>query len=188
MLKSVRTRGQIPAIRCRGARVTAPSINRTRPAASPAGLRPEGSRARKDPHADRRTLHDHRTAAACSVRRASAALIVFASNIAIVKGPTPPGTGVSAPATHATSGCTSPVTTDPRLSKAASFLEPAPNSCSTWARLVRGFIPTSTTVAPDFTKSEVTNAARPMAATRISADTATAGKSTVFEWQIVTVA
>ena len=36
--------------------------------------------------------------------RARAAATVFLSSIAIVSGPTPPGTGVSAPATHATAG------------------------------------------------------------------------------------
>ena len=40
--------------------------------------------------------------------RSCAAVSVFFSSIAIVSGPTPPGTGVSAPATSATSGCTSP--------------------------------------------------------------------------------
>ena len=40
---------------------------------------------------------------------AAAAFTVFAISIAIVSGPTPPGTGVSAPATSATDGsCTSP--------------------------------------------------------------------------------
>ena len=36
--------------------------------------------------------------------RASAAATVFLRSIAIVSGPTPPGTGVSAPATSATDG------------------------------------------------------------------------------------
>src|SRR5262245_12138943 len=38
------------------------------------------------------------------------AVTVFLSSIAIVNGPTPPGTGDSAPATSPTSGCTSPTT------------------------------------------------------------------------------
>ena len=49
-------------------------------------------------------------------------------------------------------------------------------------------MPTSTTVAPGFTKSRVTNAARPIAATRMSAPAATPGRSRVREWQMVTVA
>jgi hypothetical protein len=47
--------------------------------------------------------------------RSSAALTVFAISIAIVSGPTPPGTGVKAPAFSATSGCTSPTSTEPFL-------------------------------------------------------------------------
>src|SRR5215475_2459084 len=47
----------------------------------------------------------------------SAAVSVFLSSIAIVSGPTPPGTGESAPATSATFGCTSPTTSEPRFSK-----------------------------------------------------------------------
>ena len=49
-------------------------------------------------------------------------------------------------------------------------------------------MPTSMTVAPGLTNSRVTNAGRPIAATRISAVRATAGKSTVREWHTVTVA
>ena len=113
---------------------------------------------------------------------------MLASSIAIVSGPTPPGTGVSAPATEAASGWTSPVTTEPRLRNAAIFLEPAPNSASTSAAWSSRFMPTSTTAAPGFTNSRVTNAARPIAATRMSADAATSGNAAVREWQIVTVA
>ena len=43
----------------------------------------------------------------CAARR------VFIISIVMVNGPTPPGTGVRAPATSATSGCTSPTSTDP---------------------------------------------------------------------------
>ena len=49
-------------------------------------------------------------------------------------------------------------------------------------------MPTSITVAPGRTKSGVTIAARPIAATTMSARRTTSGKSRVFEWQIVTVA
>ena len=57
---------------------------------------------------------------------AEAAASVFLSSSAIVIGPTPPGTGVSAPATSATSGCTSPTTSEPRFSKVARRGEPGP--------------------------------------------------------------
>ena len=49
-------------------------------------------------------------------------------------------------------------------------------------------MPTSMTVAPGLTNFSVTNAGRPMAETRMSASAATAGRSGVREWQIVTVA
>ncbi len=49
-------------------------------------------------------------------------------------------------------------------------------------------MPTSITVAPGFTKSGVTKAARPTAATSTSASRARAGTSGVREWQMVTVA
>ena len=49
------------------------------------------------------------TAPACRC----AAVRVFFISIAMVSGPTPPGTGVSAPATSATAGCTSPTATEP---------------------------------------------------------------------------
>src|SRR5712691_13336003 len=51
-----------------------------------------------------------------------AALTVFAISIAIVSGPTPPGTGVMAPAISATSGCTSPTRTDPFARNVSSRL------------------------------------------------------------------
>ena len=46
----------------------------------------------------------------------------------MVRGPTPPGTGVSAPATSATAGCTSPTTTDPRRAKSAWRVDPSGNA------------------------------------------------------------
>ena len=49
-------------------------------------------------------------------------------------------------------------------------------------------MPTSITVAPGRMKSRVTIAARPIAATRMSAWRATSGRLDVLEWQIVTVA
>src|SRR5262245_51632571 len=120
--------------------------------------------------------------------RSSAARSVFFSNIAIVRGPTPPGTGVRAPATSATSGCTSPTTTDPRRSNVSRPFAPGAKIFSTADRSLSRLMPTSTTVAPGFTNARVTNAGRPIAATRMSASRATAGRSRVREWQIVTVA
>src|SRR5579872_133397 len=121
-------------------------------------------------------------------RRIFAALSVLNISIAMVSGPTPPGTGVSAPATSATSGCTSPISVDPFLRNVSSRLEfPAKNLWNS-AGSVTVFMPTSITVAPGFTKSRVIIPARPMAATRMSALRHTAGRSCVFEWQTVTVA
>src|SRR5262249_6751083 len=57
--------------------------------------------------------------------RVCAAIAVFLSNIAMVNGPTPPGTGDSAPAISATSGWTSPTTIDPRFSNASRRFDPA---------------------------------------------------------------
>src|ERR1700735_3780758 len=48
----------------------------------------------------------------CARRRVSARTVLLI-NMAIVSGPTPPGDGVIAPATSATSGCTSPISADP---------------------------------------------------------------------------
>src|SRR5205823_8078615 len=110
------------------------------------------------------------------------------SSIAIVNGPTPPGTGVSAPATSATFGWTSPTTREPRFSNAASRGDPAPYSRSMTPRSLTGVVPTSITVAPGATNDGPTNAGRPIAAIRMSARAATPGRSGVFEWQIVTVA
>src|SRR6185437_13148101 len=54
--------------------------------------------------------------------RRSAASTVFAMSMAMVSGPTPPGTGVYAEARSTTSsGCTSPTRIPPRLSNTASF-------------------------------------------------------------------
>ena len=56
------------------------------------------------------------------------------------------------------------------------------------ARSVITFCPTSMTVAPGRIYSLVTMAARPIAATTMSARRTTSGRSFVFEWQMVTVA
>ena len=95
-----------------------------------------------------------------------AAATVLASSIAIVIGPTPPGTGVIAPATSLTG------------SKSTSPTRPSS------VRLV----PTSITVAPGLTISAPTIRGEPTAATRMSAREQTAARSRVREWQTVTVA
>ena len=86
----------------------------------------------------------------------------------MVIGPTPPGTGVMAPAIlQASLYSTSPI----------SFPLDA-------SRLM----PTSMTVEPVFNHSPFMNSGRPTAAIRMSASEHTLGKSIVFEWQSVTVA
>ena len=95
-------------------------------------------------------------------------------NLATVTGPTPPGTGVIAPAFFAASSkATSPT----------RRLLPSPFS-GAGMRLM----PTSMTVAPGFPQSPFTISGRPTAATRMSASAATRARSFVREWQIVTVA
>src|SRR5215216_8033040 len=92
---------------------------------------------------------------AASTARTLAARSVLARSIAIVMGPTPPGTGVIAPATSlAASKSTSPT---------------SPSS----VRLM----PTSTTAAPGLTQSPLTMRGDPTAATRMSARRQTAGRS-----------
>src|SRR5262249_25410294 len=121
-------------------------------------------------------------------RRMVQAFTVLAMSMAIVNGPTPPGTGVMAPATSAARGSTSPTSVEP-FSANAFWRAASPEknlSNSLWSVIL--LMPTSMTAAPGFTKSLVTNPARPMAATRISPCRATAGRSRVLEWQTVTVA
>lgn len=86
-------------------------------------------------------------------------------SMATVMGPTPPGTGVRAKATSATSGCTSP--------------RSLPST---------RFTPTSTTMAPSRTHSFRTRWGRPTATTRTWALRVTSGRSWVLEWARVTVA
>src|ERR1035437_5486850 len=112
-------------------------------------------------------------------RRIFAAFTVLNINIAMVSGPTPPGTGVRAPTIAATSGCTSPISVEPFLRKASSrFASPAKKRWNS-AGSVMAFIPTSMTVAPGLTKSRVIMPARPIAATRMSARRHTPGRSCV---------
>ena len=95
-----------------------------------------------------------------------AALTVFFISIAIVIGPTPPGTGVIAPATFsALSNSTSP----------HSFL---------FSSL---FIPTSITTAPSYIISPLIKIGIQTAATRKSALFVFSARFFVFEWHIVTV-
>ena len=79
-------------------------------------------------------------------------------------------------------------TSAPRRSNASRRFEPAGTAARPIARSLDRVVPTSTTVAPGLTKSGVTNAGRPSAATRMSASRATRGRSAVREWQMVTVA
>ena len=94
------------------------------------------------------------------------ALAVFATSIAIVIGPTPPGTGVMARALCRTA------------SKSTSPTRPSS------VRLV----PTSMTTTPSRTMSSVTVPRLPTAATSTSASRQTEARSRVREWQWVTVA
>ena len=96
----------------------------------------------------------------------SAAFNVFFISIAIVIGPTPPGTGVIAPATGS-----------------ADAKSTSPTSVFGAIR----FMPTSITTAPGFIISPVMKFGIPTAATRMSADFVFSFKSVVLEWQIVTV-
>ena len=60
--------------------------------------------------------------------RIFAAFTVLAISMAMVRGPTPPGTGVIAPATSAALGCASPTSVDPFVRKLSSRLAlPAKN-------------------------------------------------------------
>src|SRR5581483_386947 len=63
-----------------------------------------------------------------------AAASVFFNSMTIVSGPTPPGTGDSAPATSATSGCTSPTVSDPRLRNVSWRFDPGGYIRSTVSR------------------------------------------------------
>src|SRR5207244_1295660 len=98
---------------------------------------------------------------------APAARKQFSRSMAIVIGPTPPGTGVMAPATSAAEAKSTSPASEPSRSR---------------------LTPTSMTQAPGLTIRPVTSFARPTAATSMSALRATFSRSRVFEWQMVTVA
>src|SRR5579871_2424538 len=104
-----------------------------------------------------------------SLRRSLHASTVFAMSIAMVNGPTPPGTGVIAPATSATLGSTSPTSVEPFSENDFSRAALPAKNFSNSARCVILLVPTSITAAPGFTKSLVTSPALPIAAIRISA-------------------
>ena len=107
----------------------------------------------------------HHWGKADGLQRICAAVTVFCRSIAMVIGPTPPGTGVSAPATSRTALSTSP-----------------------HSPLLVRWIPTSTTVAPGFTPSAPMSLGIPAATTSTSAWRHTAATSLLREWHTVTVA
>ena len=88
-------------------------------------------------------------------------MITLYINIAIVIGPTPPGTGVI----FETFDITSSKSTSPQI-----FLDPSSL-----------FIPTSITIAPSFTNYDVINFGFPIAETKISAFFVISFKFFVFE-------
>src|SRR6185369_6400515 len=79
-------------------------------------------------------------------RRMRAALTVFFISVAIVIGPTPPGTGVNIDATSFTDrSSTSPAQMYPRLSKSFHRDGSSPNRRRTSSLLATLFVPTSIT-------------------------------------------
>mmetsp|Transcript_21458 Transcript_21458/g.61246 ORF Transcript_21458/g.61246 Transcript_21458/m.61246 type:complete len:504 (+) Transcript_21458:39-1550(+) len=108
-----------------------------------------------------------------SPRECRAKFKVFFKSMAIVMGPTPPGTGVIFAATpFASAKLTSPTSRCPSFFVASST----------------GLMPTSITVQPGFSHSPRTNSALPMAATTMSASFMYDAMSLVLEWHTVTVA
>ena len=74
-----------------------------------------------------------------------------AISMAMVSGPTPPGTGVMAPAISATCGSTSPIRVEPFSANVFSRFSLPLKNFSNSARSVILFMPTSITVAPGLT-------------------------------------
>src|SRR6185369_14008375 len=145
------------------------------PLADPLRVLGEGAlgidRGRNGGGAEQQGGSDHNPSGSARPARRCAATRVLRMSMAIVIGPTPPGTGVIAPATSAASAkATSPTK------------RPLPSSVG--MRL----IPTSMTVAPGLIQSPRTISGRPIAATTMSARRTTSGRSRVREWQMVTVA
>src|SRR4051794_36522806 len=91
--------------------------------------------------ARQRNLPDH--IAAFPLVLSSAAVTVFRRTMATVIGPTPPGTGVMAPAISSTSGCTSPTSTLPFSANCARLRLPSAKMRSTSAAVVSELMPTS---------------------------------------------
>ena len=100
-----------------------------------------------------------------------AATRVLRSRTAMVIGPTPPGTGVIAPATSLAAGEID-VADQPGLAVLGAGTR---------------LMPTSITVAPGFSQSPLTISGRPTAATTMSARRTTSGRSRVRLWAMVTV-
>src|SRR5260370_27111310 len=121
-------------------------------------------------------------------RRRRAAFTVLLMSMVMVMGPTPPGTGVSAPAVFAASGCTSPTRAEPLARNFSRRAGKFRRRDSASFALVTLFVPTSITAAPGRIQSACTYPALPIAATTISARRTTSARSRVFEWQMVTVA
>src|SRR5215472_7568165 len=89
-------------------------------------------------------------------RRRSAEATVFDISMAMVSGPTPPGTGVYADARSAMAiGSTSPTSTLPFASKAASFSRESRKTRATSSRFASRLMPTSITTAPSRMKSGI---------------------------------
>src|SRR5262249_28328881 len=75
-------------------------------------------------------------------RRRRAALTVLTMSMAMVRGPTPPGTGVYAPAHSAMSaGCTSPTSTDPFWRNSSTLAATEPKIRFTSAALSSRLVP-----------------------------------------------
>ena len=137
---------------------------RRAPAIAVAQHRGHGGFARSDPAGEADAQHqgcDDAAAGARAPRRMRAAFTVLLISMAMVSGPTPPGTGVYAPATSTTSGMNvahknralsrETIRASRETSRRCAPLRP---------RSVTTICPTSITVAPGRTKSGVTIAAR----------------------------
>src|SRR5438132_2618475 len=121
-------------------------------------------------------------------RRRRAALTVLLISMVMVMGPTPPGTGVRAPAMLIAAGWTSPTRALPLARNFSRRSGKSRKRRSACLASVTRLVPTSITAAPGLIQSGSTKPAFPMAATTISARRRTSGRPRVLEWQIVTVA
>src|SRR6185437_1540390 len=122
-------------------------------------------------------------------RRRCAAARVFFINIAMVSGPTPPGTGVKALASaHAARGSTSPTSVLPRLANSSRRFSFPGKNLSTSSACVMRFTPTSTTTAPRRRWRSFSMPGLPIAANSSSARWQTCSRLRVRECAMVTVA